>query len=87
MSELRHTSEPVIRRRVRKPKVDHPEERVRLMTEFGVITEAELAILFGVEVKTLRNRKENELPPFTKTGGQRLFFKEDVMAYMRKRMN
>jgi Helix-turn-helix domain len=78
---------PEIKRRVRKPKVDHPEERLRLMGEFGVMTEGDLAILFGVEVKTLKNRKENELPPFTKTGGQRLFFKDDVMAYMRKRMS
>ncbi len=67
--------------------VDHQNAKQRLLNEFNVITEEDLAILFGVEVKTLKNRATHDLPPFTKTGGKKLFFKEDVVAYMRRRMS
>ena len=70
-----------------RPKVDHQEDRERLLREFDMISEEDLAILFGVQVKSLKNRPTNDLPPFTKTGGKRLFFRSDVMSYMRLRMN
>jgi hypothetical protein len=78
---------PEIKRRVRKPKANHVIDRERLLAEFNMITEEDLAILFDVEVKTLKNRSSHDLPPFTKTGGKRLFFKDDVTAYMRRRMS
>jgi hypothetical protein len=60
-------------------------KRDALLQEFDMMTEDQLAALFGVEIKTLKNRPPSELPPFTKTGGQRLFFKEGVRDYLRKR--
>lgn len=61
--------------------------REALLEQFGVMTEEHLASLLGVEVKTLKNRSEKDLPPFSKTGGKRLFFKEDVLAYLRRGRN
>ena len=59
-------------------------DRDRLLAECEVITEEDLAHPVGVEVKTLKNRDPNDLPRYK---GQRLFFKKDVLAYMRKRMS
>jgi len=61
--------------------------RERLLREFNMITEEDLAALFGVDPKTLKNRSPDDLPRFTKTGGQRLYPKDEVDAWLRKRMN
>ena len=70
----------------RKPptKRDVLVDRERLLTEFNMITMEELATLFGVDVRTLQNRPDSKLPTYSKVGGQRLFFKDDVVAFMRK---
>lgn len=70
-----------------KPKPNGPEARKPLLDEFGVITLEQLAHLWGVDIKTLQNKAtKNDLPPHSRVGGKRLFFKEDVKAYMRKHM-
>jgi predicted DNA-binding transcriptional regulator AlpA len=38
-------------------------------------------------MRTLQNRKPADLPPYTKVGGKRLFFKQDILAWMQKRKN
>ena len=68
------------------PKLDGAvpsAEQVRM----GVLTMKGLASLWGVDVKTLHNRKASDLPRHSKVGGKRLFFEADVLAYMRKRMS
>ena len=72
-------------RRVR-PKSDPLIPRQRLLDEFGMITLEELATLINVDVRTLRNRAESKLPPYTKVGAKRLFFKQDVIDWLRKSM-
>jgi excisionase family DNA binding protein len=68
-------------------RIDPLISRDRLLQEFGMITLEELATLWGVDVKTLQNRATtNDLPPHTRVGGKRLFYKTDVDAYMRKHM-
>ena len=76
-----------VRGKGRPKPPDHLMDRERLLREFGMITDDDLAILLGISPHTLKNRPTNELPPFTKSGGKyRLYFKDDVTAYMRKRM-
>jgi len=60
-------------------KVD--EQHVRDMV--GVMTEAQVAVLYGCGVRSLRNRARDDLPPYFKAGGKRLFFKEDVVKYFK----
>jgi hypothetical protein len=60
-------------------------QRTALLNEFNVMTEEQLATLFGVEVKTLKNRPADDLPPFSRTGGKRLFFKTDVLEFLKRR--
>ena len=70
-----------------KPKLkpNGSEMRQPLLDEFGVITLEQLAQLWGVDVKTLQNKgTKNDLPPHTRIGGKRLFFKDELKAYMRK---
>lgn len=69
-----------------RPKPDPLVPRKRLLEEFGMLTQEELATLFGVDVKTLMNKSAKELPPHSRVGGKRLFFKDDVMRYLRKHM-
>jgi Helix-turn-helix domain len=71
-----------------KPKIkSNGPDRKPLLDEFGVITLEGLATLWGVDIKTLQNKAtRNELPRHSRVGGKRLFFKEDVLAYMRKHM-
>jgi DNA-binding transcriptional regulator YiaG len=66
---------------------DKAVERHALLTQFGLMTEERLAVLLGVAVKTLQNREQGDLPPFTKTGNERLYYKDDVAEYLRKRVN
>jgi len=75
------------KRRARGPnrvKVDPLIPRRRLLDEFGMMTQEELATLWGIDVKTLWNKADKELPPHSRVGGKRLFFKDDVLSYMRK---
>ena len=75
------------KRRVRgpnRPKLDPAQWRKGLLEEFGMLTQEELATLFGVDVKTLQNKDPKELPPHSRVGGKRFFFKDDVKAYMRR---
>lgn len=62
-------------------------ERKRVLDELGLMTEAELCLLFECGVKTLKNRTASELPPYFKAGHKRLFFREDVIKYFRQRTN
>lgn len=67
-------------------RVDPLISRDKLLAEFGMLTLEELATLFGVDFRTLQNRGKHNLPPHSKVGGKMLFFKDDVVAYMRKNM-
>jgi len=58
--------------------------RDRLLNEFQMLTIESLADFLAVEVKTLQNRDDSGLPPYSKVGGKRLFFKDDVMAWLRR---
>lgn len=53
-----------------------------LLERFGLIAEADLAALLGVTVKTLKNRKRDELPDFVKAGRRRLFVEESVRDFL-----
>lgn len=69
----------------KKPtKRDVLVSRERLLAEFNMITQEELATLFGVDVRTLQNRPDSKLPAYSKVGGQRLYFKDDVVAFMKR---
>jgi hypothetical protein len=67
-----------------REKIDPLIDRERLLAEFGLITEKQLAVLLGVDIKTLKNRPRSELPVFSRTGRQRLFHKDAVQAYLAK---
>jgi hypothetical protein len=67
--------------------IDRGAERRRLLDKFDMITEEELALLLNVEVKTLKNRDQRDLPSFSKVGNARLFFKTDVVKFLRRRTN
>lgn len=67
--------------------IDHAAERRRLLDKFDMITEEELAVLLDVTVKTLKNRDQRDLPAFSKVGNKRLFFKADVIKFLRRRTN
>jgi hypothetical protein len=67
--------------------IDNAAERRRLLDKFDMITEEELALLLDVTVKTLKNRDQRELPAFSKVGNKRLFFKADVIKFLRGRTN
>jgi len=61
--------------------------RKPLLEDCGMYTEEDVAAILDVSVKTLKNRSVDDLPPFSKAGGKRLFFKEDVVAFLRQRMS
>jgi hypothetical protein len=67
--------------------IDRAAERRRLLEKFDMITEEELALLLNVEVKTLKNRDQRDLPAFSKVGNKRLFFIADVVKYLRRCAN
>ena len=67
--------------------IDHASERQRLLDKFDMITEEELAVLLDVMVKTLKNRDQRELPAFSKVGNKRLFFRADVIKFLRRLAN
>ena len=39
------------------------EERQRVLNELGLMTEAELALLYDCGVRAMKNRPRSELPP------------------------
>ena len=67
--------------------IEHDAERQRLLDKFDMITEEELAVLLDVMVKTLKNRDQRELPAFSKVGNKRLFFRADVIKFLRRLTN
>ena len=69
---------------MKEPLKQGTQERQRLLDKFDVITEEELAVLLDVTVKTLKNRDQRDLPAFSKVGNKRLFFKADVVKYLRR---
>ena len=71
----------------REPLKQRAQERQQLLALFDLITEEQLALLLDVEVKTLKNRDQRDLPAFSKVGNKRLFFKADVIKYLRRRTN
>lgn len=53
-----------------------------LLERFGLMVEEDLAAILGVSVKTLKNRRRDELPDFVKAGRRRLFVEESVRDYL-----
>jgi hypothetical protein len=66
-----------------KPKIDPLIDRRRLLDEFDVITEDDLAVVLDVVPKTLKNRPRSKLPKFSRVGRERLFHKDDVKAFLK----
>jgi len=62
-----------------------PLSAKELLDRFGLMTEQDVARLLGISVKTLKNRAHADLPTFTKTGRQRLFYADSVAAYLKAR--
>lgn len=56
----------------------------RLLEQFGLIPEEDLAEMIGVKVKTLKNRPHSELPEFVKAGRRRLFKAASVRSYLER---
>lgn len=66
---------------------DNDPERQRVLDRLDLLTEADLARLYGCGRKALQNRPHSELPPFFRAGGKRLWFRDDVVKYFRNRTN
>jgi hypothetical protein len=58
-----------------------------VLDELGLVTEDQLAMIYGCGRKAMQNRARAELPPFFKAGGKRLFFRDDVVKFFRNRTN
>jgi len=58
----------------------------QLLKQFGLVAEEDVAKLLGVSVKTLKNRRRNDLPEFVKAGRRRLFKEDSVKAYLDARV-
>jgi hypothetical protein len=54
----------------------------QLLKQFGLVAEEDVAKLLGVSVKTLKNRRRDDLPEFVKAGRRRLFKEESLKAYL-----
>lgn len=68
-------------------RIDPLIPRDRLLQEFGMLTLEDLATLWGLDIRTLKNRvykNKNNLPPHTNIGGKRLFYRDDIDTWMRK---
>jgi hypothetical protein len=48
-----------------------------------LISEQDLALLWGISIKTLKNKPFADLPEFTMLGRQRMFYVRSVEQYMR----
>lgn len=62
-------------------------DRQKLLDEFGLLTEEQVAVLFGIKVKSLRERATDNQPVFTKAGPCRLYAREAVIEFMASRNN
>lgn len=58
----------------------------QLLKQFGLVAEEDVAKLLGVSVKTLKNRRRDDLPEFVKAGRRRLFKEDSVKAYLDARV-
>jgi len=58
----------------------------QLLKQFGLVAEEDVAKLLGVSVKTLKNRRREDLPAFVKAGRRRLFKEDSVKAYLDARI-
>lgn len=58
----------------------------QLLKHFGLVAEEDVAKLLGVSVKTLKNRRREDLPAFVKAGRRRLYKEESVRAYLEARV-
>lgn len=54
----------------------------QLLKRFGYVSEEDVAKLLGVTVKTLKNRRREDLPEFVKSGRRRLFKETAVLSYL-----
>jgi hypothetical protein len=59
------------------------DRRRELLERFGLISEADLALMWGVAVKTLRNKPLVDLPEHVTMGRQRFFYVKSVEQMMR----
>jgi hypothetical protein len=60
-----------------------PEDRRReLLERFGLLAEEDLALLWGVRVKTLKNKPLADLPRHVVMGRQRFFYVDSVRQMM-----
>ncbi len=53
-----------------------------LLERFGLMAEEDFAAILGVSVRTLQNRRRDELPDFVKAGRRRLFVEESVRDFL-----
>ena len=60
-------------------------DRQLVLDRLDLLTEAQLAAIYGCGRKAMQNRPRSELPPFFRAGGKRLFFREDVVRFFRNR--
>jgi hypothetical protein len=57
-------------------------DRERLLAEFDLVIEQDVATLLGIDVKTLRNRPLAKQPKFSKVGRDRLYHKQALKAFL-----
>ena len=53
-----------------------------LLERFGLMAEEDFAAILGVSVRTLQNRRRDELPDFVKAGRRRLFVEESGRDFL-----
>ena len=60
-----------------------PEVNIdEICKRFDLVTQEQLAALLGVELKTLRNRGDDDLPKYVSRGRRRLFLASSVREYL-----
>ena len=57
-------------------------DRKRLLAEFDLLTEENVARLLNIDVKTLKNRPRTQQPSFSKVGRARLYSKQAVLDFL-----
>jgi hypothetical protein len=62
-------------------------DRQEILDRLGLMTEVQLAAIYGCGRRAMQNRPKSELPPFFRAGGKRLFFRDDVIKFFRSRTN
>lgn len=58
------------------------DRTAQLLDEFDLVSEDDLAALFAVNPKTLRNTPHADLPAFVKIGRKRFFLKSAVREHL-----